>query len=103
MVAEENTATPLVAFLKADKLEINFGTVYMGQVCGPLPIQVKSSDLTQVTLSSSLYSIVYFEGGAQEIHDLSSYQVAGNNRGDATAECKVFFKPDKLGPQEKYI
>ena len=56
--------------------------------------------MANVSLSSSLYSIVYFEGGVQEINDLSTYQT--DNRGEA-AECKVFFKPDKLGPQEKYI
>ena len=90
-------STPVAAFLKAEELELDFGNVFIGQVCGPLPIKLKASNMNDVSLSSSLYSIVFFDGGVQEIHDLSSHQFADDS-GSKYAECNVFFRPDKLGP-----
>ena len=64
-----------------------------------MPLRIKSSDLSGVSLSSSLYQIVFFQGGAQEIQYLTDFKKVGSE----SAECSVFFRPDKLGPQEKYI
>ena len=49
-------------FLSAEPLELDFGQVYLGQVCC-LPIRVRSSNFAGTKLSSSLYSIVYFKDG----------------------------------------
>ena len=70
--------------------EIDFGSVYSGQVCSR-PVKIKASKLSDVTISSSLYGVIFFEGDRQEI------SLKG------TDECRVFFRPDRPGCQEKYI
>ena len=63
-----------------------------------MPIRIRSSNLTSSSLSSSLYSIVYFKDSKHKIKDLST-----EPKNDGFVECEVFFKPDRIGPQEKYI
>ena len=74
-----------------------------------MPVHIKASQLADVSLSSSLYSIVYFSGRRQEIEGLDSL-ASGYAPADVTdcderreAQCQVFFRPDKLGLHEKYI
>ena len=93
---DDRQSTPQAAFLKAEPLELDFGAVYLGQVCGPLKIKVTSSNLHDVSLSSSLFSIIYFEGGAQEVNDLSGYTKNPSDK-NAPAECNIYFRPDRLG------
>ena len=90
-------AEQLEAFLQAEPLELDFGMIYIGQICSQ-PVQIKSSCLADVTLSSSLFSIVYFKDGKQELGDLDD-GADGRNE----TQCQIYFKPDKLGPQEKYV
>ena len=63
-----------------------------------MPVRIKASNLASVSLSSSLYSIVYFKGERQKLEDLSD-----EKKVDDEVECEVYFKPDRIGPQEKYI
>lgn len=70
---EDAEGSPAEAFLSAEPMELDFGAVYLGQVCGPLTVEIKSSSLQDVSISSSLFSIIYFEGGQQEIEDISAF------------------------------
>ena len=57
--AEEINKKP---FVEADPPEIEYGTVYLGQVCQQ-KVKIRSSCLADVSISSSLFSIVYFNQG----------------------------------------
>ena len=52
-------ATQIEPFLEVNPMVVDFGTVYTGQLCS-LPVKVTASCLEDVTLSSSLYGVVYF-------------------------------------------
>lgn len=73
-------------------MELDFGTVYTGQLVS-LPVKVAASCLDDVTLSSSLYGVVFFSTDASHEVQLD----------EAKDECQIFFRPDRPGTQEKYI
>ena len=52
--------------------------------------------MADVELTSSLYQVVFFEDGRQELY-------FGDQEDPYNASCNVYFRPDRLGQQEKYI
>ena len=90
-------AEPRQPYLEAEPLELDFGNVNVGQVC-ERRVVLRSSNIGDVSLSSSLFQIIFFKDGKQELEDLGEGQ---DGEGEATAS--IFFRPDRPGPQEKYI
>ena len=79
-------------FLEAEPVDLNFGQIYLGQICS-LPIRVRASNYACTSMSSSLYSIVYFKDGKQKLENLMA-----EPQKDGYVEYDVYFKPDRIGP-----